>query len=252
VCHVQKILIALAATVIAALVIVTAVNAKTAPTFSDYPSTEGPMVLQAPLRLDKDTHHYRTRIRKAAKGQVNFAGHFILVTWGCGTGCEEGAIIDLSTGKTQLLPFAIHKDADALTDDNPDRISFRRDSRLVVFNGQRNEKGPDGLHYYEFDGQHLRFIATTPIESQVTSQTEPFSGSVGATTPETQSPAGTPEPWSEEMYQRDIQQQQEWGRSQGLTFTSPPSATPQTQSQRRLVESKCRNSKQEGQRCETS
>ena len=42
---------------------------------------------------------YRTRLREGAKKGPNFAGHFTLVSWGCGSSCQEWAIIDARTGR---------------------------------------------------------------------------------------------------------------------------------------------------------
>lgn len=36
----------------------------------------------------------------ANEKQPNFAGHYIIVSWGCGSPCQMNAIIDVRTGKT--------------------------------------------------------------------------------------------------------------------------------------------------------
>lgn len=49
---------------------------------------------------------FRTRLNAASESQlVNFAGHYILTTWGCGSGgCVDGAIIDAKSGDVFWLP----------------------------------------------------------------------------------------------------------------------------------------------------
>ena len=49
---------------------------------------------------------FRTRLNEAARsGDVNFAGRYILTTWGCGSGgCREGAIVDAKNGDVFWLP----------------------------------------------------------------------------------------------------------------------------------------------------
>ena len=48
---------------------------------------------------------FRTRLNEAARlGSVNFAGHYILTAWGCGTGCLDGAIVDATNGDVFWLP----------------------------------------------------------------------------------------------------------------------------------------------------
>jgi hypothetical protein len=42
---------------------------------------------------------YQTRLREGAKKGPNFAGYFTLVSWGCGSSCQEWAVIDARTGR---------------------------------------------------------------------------------------------------------------------------------------------------------
>ncbi|SHF52997.1 Lipocalin-like [Mariniphaga anaerophila] len=35
---------------------------------------------------------------------VNFAGHYVVITWGCGSGCIEGVMVDSRNGKVYNLP----------------------------------------------------------------------------------------------------------------------------------------------------
>jgi len=39
------------------------------------------------------------------KGGVNFAGHFIVANWGCGTGCSQFVIVDAINGIVYAPPF---------------------------------------------------------------------------------------------------------------------------------------------------
>ena len=41
---------------------------------------------------------YRTRLIEAASEKANFAGHYILAQWSCGTACVSGAVLDAITG----------------------------------------------------------------------------------------------------------------------------------------------------------
>src|SRR4051812_50005206 len=41
---------------------------------------------------------FRTRLREGAKAGPNFAGHYTIVQWGCGSGCADFAIVDANTG----------------------------------------------------------------------------------------------------------------------------------------------------------
>ena len=122
------------------------------PRFEYFPAHEtynGPTV---PLVLTKEDRAFKTRLRWAAKYQKpNFAGHYILTAWGCGAECLAGAVIDAKTGKVYWRNFSVCCWG-ARSDDKFNPIEFRRDSRLIIFTGLRNEKdGDDGPHYYRFD-----------------------------------------------------------------------------------------------------
>jgi len=48
---------------------------------------------------------FKTVISETYKnGVVNFAGYYIIATWGCGTSCISGAMIDVRDGKVYDLP----------------------------------------------------------------------------------------------------------------------------------------------------
>jgi hypothetical protein len=46
-----------------------------------------------------EAKQFITRIKEGCKEGVNFAGHFTLVYWGCGTACQYGVVVDRKTGK---------------------------------------------------------------------------------------------------------------------------------------------------------
>lgn len=71
------------------------------PAFTTYPAQyrltgvpSAPLLGSAPYgRL------YRTRLRAGAKEGPNFAGVFTVVTWGCGSPCQETVVIDARSGR---------------------------------------------------------------------------------------------------------------------------------------------------------
>lgn len=112
---------------------------------------------------------FRTRLREALKGQVNFAGRFILTGWGCGTGCSHGAVIDGKTGRV-FFPDEL---AGVAGYDGPEgeTFTFRKNSRLLILRGT---PGPDiegaperkqGIYYYEWRANRFRLIKFVPDES---------------------------------------------------------------------------------------
>jgi hypothetical protein len=52
------------------------------------------------FKTDPAAYEYRTKIKSECKTQgINFAGHFTLTHWGCGSDCEAVAIVDRVSGK---------------------------------------------------------------------------------------------------------------------------------------------------------
>ena len=61
------------------------------------------------FKTDRAAFLFRTQIKNQCKSEgINFAGHFTLVHWGCGSACEEIAIVDRTNGKiyySNLVPL---------------------------------------------------------------------------------------------------------------------------------------------------
>jgi hypothetical protein len=104
---------------------------------------------------DAQGKKYKTVIRDAASEPVNFAGHYVLTTWGCGAGCVMAAAIDTQSGRVTSLPFT--------TSDWPTNVTeplaWRANSCLLVVRGSRNEGSEHGTYYYAFDGKTFKLRA---------------------------------------------------------------------------------------------
>jgi hypothetical protein len=125
------------------------------PQFNDYPATiYSGRTRQPDMASDPDARTYRTRLRDAAKGPVNFAGEYVLATWGCGTTCLMGAVINARTGHVAFLPHSVCCwDADSGTP-----IDYRADSNLIVFTGLLDEQDPNATHYFEFSRGQFHYL----------------------------------------------------------------------------------------------
>ena len=134
-------------------------SAAEVPKFRDYSVKvySGPVSFPD-LSSDPDARRYRTRLRSAAKAPVNFAGEFILTSWGCGTTCVDGAVLNAKTGQVIFLPHTVCCWENV--DDGFRPIEFRSDSHLIVFAGLRNEEEPMGAHFYDFSHGKFSFIKT--------------------------------------------------------------------------------------------
>ncbi len=103
---------------------------------------------------------YKTVITADAGKPVNFAGHYRVVTWGCGTDCRGFAIINKLTGATYALP-GVDYVAGVMGNDE-ERLEFKKDSRLFVITGIKNDE-VEGKFYYLWDKERLRLLARFPV-----------------------------------------------------------------------------------------
>jgi hypothetical protein len=137
-----------------------------APRFAQYPA---PRWQGRPATVEVTTHprsqQFRTRLRQAARLGPDFGGHYRIVSWGCGTGCLEHAILDLRSGRVHhpanfesTDPMNI--DWKALEPPEGRLIKYRRDSRmLIVIGGINNDPALRGISYFVWDGERLDRIA---------------------------------------------------------------------------------------------
>lgn len=75
-----------------------------------------------------EARQFETRIKEGVEEGPNFAGRFALIEWGCGTNCQELAVVDLGNGKiveyglTASLGFDYRPDSRLLLVNPPDRV----------------------------------------------------------------------------------------------------------------------------------
>jgi len=135
------------------------------PTFAQYRvRVEKITPKPANLSSHKNARMYRTNLRNAVKEGINFGGHFILTNWGCGTNCNEGAIIDARTGRVffpkELGGFSIGQGEWSY---DLEVIDFKANSTLIAINGYSggylNHDDPaEGIYYYQWTGTAFKKI----------------------------------------------------------------------------------------------
>lgn len=141
--------------------------AQAAPRFEDYPAQAYSGNVRSPdLSSHPDARTYRTRLRNAAKGGVNFSGDHVLVTWGCGGQCLMGAVINARSGYVQFLPGTICCWLEAGEDIN--LVDYERDSDLLILTGLVNEEEPMARHYYDFSGREFQLIKKQVLSANTT------------------------------------------------------------------------------------
>lgn len=146
-----------------------------APTFTQYAAkVEKTKNVRVNLKSHKNANNFRTNLRNAAKEGVNFAGHYILTTWGCGTNCTVSAIIDARNGNV-FFPDQLEGSGFGFCDlpDDTEPLVYRADSRLLILSGFKGgdlnlENGRCGVYYLEWTGKNLkqvRFVEKKRIET---------------------------------------------------------------------------------------
>ena len=158
---------------------------KAAPKFSAYAAHvfAGPHA-EPRVHASREAWAYRTNLRDAAKAGPNFAGHYTLAGWGCGTGCLDWGIVDQANGKVtfdgkirtvQNLtdvwpindPVAKHYAALGADAADFDTLLFRKDSELLVMIGAPGgDERQSGIHWLRWTGvrfENVRFVAAAAI-----------------------------------------------------------------------------------------
>jgi len=150
-------------------------EAKPRPKFTDFPVTKIYQGTPAPPTLvNQGQRTFRTMIRRGAKNQVEFAGHYTVPAWGCGTECVEFVIVDSITGKVYDVPFsAVNLPMNWLEGHGLDaykKMEFYPDSRLLKFDGCPNERDCGFYDYQMVDGKGLVLVRKELLPSQYQSE----------------------------------------------------------------------------------
>jgi hypothetical protein len=130
-----------------------------APRFEDYPARGVYRGRPARVRLDsKQARMFRTRLREDSRSGPNFAGHYTVVIWGCGTGCAQMGVVDARTGRVYFPPLEYMDIPDMETAESHAR-DFRLNSRLLVLTRNHYDgKGGYTAYYYLFDDNRFRLL----------------------------------------------------------------------------------------------
>jgi hypothetical protein len=111
---------------------------------------------------------YQDNYRAALNGKTIVAGHHALVLLPCGSTCVAPDLVNLKTGKSLKVPFNVSGWRKYNSGFKP--VLARADSRLIVFQGGRNEKSPVGRHYYVVENGELKHLHTTDTDGDFRKQ----------------------------------------------------------------------------------
>ena len=144
------------------------------PKFDQYVTTAERIIkLKIDLKSHPNARTYRTVLREGVANGPNFAGHYAVVGWGCGTSCLQFAIVDVRSGKV-IFPddFNGVSGVKFETDDFEKTgvgpywgLRYRIDSSLLVVVGMLNEsENREGAFYYIIEKGKLKRIFTVIVK----------------------------------------------------------------------------------------
>lgn len=138
--------------------------------FEDYPVKDVFNGTPAhPIIVKKEQREFRTAINDAAAKGPNFAGHYTVAQWDCGSSCLGMAVIDEATGKvfpapftTLTTPFVDGEDAHTFKG-----LVFDLKSRLFIADGCPEDK-QCATNYYEWKDDAFKNLRMVPQKSPAT------------------------------------------------------------------------------------
>ncbi len=149
-----------------------------APTFEQFAAEHSPPFSPALLDLQNDpfARGHRTILREQMAYGPNYADHYRVVFWECGTSCSQFAVVNLKTGHVITLKgrYGVAHDVDFRTDNFlPETDSkspgfrFKKDSNLLVLVGKViadqsiRVRFVEGASYYVLKNESLQFVHWT-------------------------------------------------------------------------------------------
>ena len=115
----------------------------------------------SPKLATEDQKMFRSRIREGAKAKVEFAGHYTVPVWGCGSGCNDYVIADSINGAVYDGLYVVDLPSAWLEEhghSEEKRMEYHRDSRLLKINGCPGEHDCGFYDYEMVDGKGLRLL----------------------------------------------------------------------------------------------
>jgi hypothetical protein len=146
---------------------------KRAPTFDAYRATS-PETVEKIHVSTCTARMYRTVLRREIAKGPNFAGHYRVAVWGCGSSCSMFAVVNLNTGRVITPEGFSHTSGVYFGVENQKvfpksqrdywLFGFTKDSSLLVILGDLDEdENREGAFYFVLDHESLRLIHSTPV-----------------------------------------------------------------------------------------
>ena len=148
---------------ILAVLAATGLPAAQVPSFAEFPTVE-PLTGRSatPVIRTEFQKEFRTQILRESRLPANFAGHYRIAEWGCGTACVSLAVINLRTGAVydgpfHVLGYAVRRKYEG----GEDELEYRLSSGLLIVRG-RPEDQSCGAYYYAWRGDHFDRLRSAP------------------------------------------------------------------------------------------
>jgi len=123
--------------------------------FASYPADRLHIGKPAEPKLKTPTQReFRTVLRSGAKKGPNFAGHYTVVEWGCGSNCVVYAVVDALNGKIY------ERDMPPVNDQYPCGLLYKVESTLFVVKKSTTLGGACDAQLYRWNGSHF-----VPVQS---------------------------------------------------------------------------------------
>jgi hypothetical protein len=161
------------------------------PRFEDYPVSEVfAQTPHLPILVTSEQRMFRTRIREGVekgwgvwingewskeqnKPGPNFAGHYIVIAWGCGSGCIRMAMSDAETGTVYnpppvsdgelALPMLVFPNSAG----GAAETEYRRNSRLMIVRATPHADRSDAVpyaYYFLWQDKRWRLLRRVAVE----------------------------------------------------------------------------------------
>lgn len=125
----------------------------------DYPSRsrmKGKTVLPDFKKRDREFNSFRTRIREGMQKGPNFAGHYSVIQFGCGTGCSGVVVGDNKTGRPARFPRG--GESNMYLD-----LQFQQDSRLMAAQWLDYDTDRCFIEFFDFDRHEWHVLSKIDV-----------------------------------------------------------------------------------------
>ena len=137
-----------------------------APAFSSYPAkVEKAQTRSIDFQRSPGANTFKTRLKAALAEGTDFAGHYRIAGWGCGTGCISGAVIDVRDGRVYFPEELAALSVGYFSGDyESEPLKYRKNSRLMVLSGipgridENKPQKPWGDYYFEWKNNRFRQV----------------------------------------------------------------------------------------------